>query len=150
VDAFIVCVIGISVFLLDQASKIFVLRELKLNESMEVIKNIFYFTLVHNTGAAFGILKGQTFFFIILSILAVTTIAIYIRKSLNARLVVKIALGLILGGALGNLVDRLRFGHVIDFLDFRIWPVFNIADSAITVGASLLIIGLFKKTKTGL
>jgi signal peptidase II len=123
------------------------LRKLELNESIEVVKNIFYLTLVHNTGAAFGIFRNQALFFVIVSILAVIAILIYIKKFSNIPLMIKIALGLILGGAAGNLVDRLRFGHVVDFLDFKIWPVFNIADSAITVGAFLLIISLMTKKR---
>ncbi len=137
--------LAIFVFLLDQISKTLISRNFSLNESAEIIKNIFYLTIVHNTGAAFGIFKNQTLFFIIVSILAVIAGAMYIKKSLNIPFTIKIALGLILGGTLGNLVDRLRFGYVIDFLDFKIWPVFNLADSAITVGAFLLIIGLLKK-----
>jgi len=139
--------IAIFVFLLDRASKIFVLRNLKLNESVEIIKNIFYFTLVRNTGAAFGIFKNQTLFFIVVSILAVITIVIYIKKFLNIPFMIKIGLALILGGALGNLVDRLCFGYVVDFLDFKIWPVFNIADSAITAGTFLLIVNLMTKKR---
>ena len=136
----------IIVLVLDQVSKFLILRLLNPNESLEIIKNIFCLTLVHNSGAAFGIFKNQTFFFILVSILAVVAIAVYIKKRQNLQkrplLLRDLALGLILGGALGNLVDRLRFGHVVDFLDFKIWPVFNIADSAITIGAFLLIISL--------
>ncbi len=139
--------LAIFVFLLDRASKIFVLRNLSLNESVEIIKNIFYLTLVHNTGAAFGIFKNQTLFFIVVSILAVITIVIYIKKFLNVSFTIKIGLALILGGALGNLVDRLCFGYVVDFLDFKIWPVFNIADSAITVGTFLLIVNLMTRKR---
>jgi len=146
VNAFI-WALAIFVFLLDWASKIFILRNLSLNESVEIIKNIFYLTLVHNTGAAFGIFKNQTLFFIVVSILAVITIVIYIKKFSNISLAIKIGLALILGGAFGNLVDRLCFGYVVDFLDFKIWPVFNIADSAITVGTFLLIVNLMTKKR---
>jgi len=139
--------LAIFIFLLDRFSKIFVLRNLKLNESVEIIKNIFYLALVHNTGAAFGIFKNQTLFFIVVSILAVITIVIYIKKFLNIPFTIKTGLALILGGALGNLVDRLCFGYVVDFLDFKIWPVFNIADSAITVGTFLLIVNLMTKKR---
>jgi len=128
-------------------SKIFVLRNLRFNEPVEIIKNIFYLTFVHNTGAAFGIFKNQTLFFIVVSILAVITIVIYIKKFSNISLAIKIGLALILGGAFGNLVDRLCFGYVVDFLDFKIWPVFNIADSAITVGTFLLIVNLMTKKR---
>lgn len=136
----IIWVVAALTFLLDQSSKFLVSRSLKLNESLAVIKNTFHITLVHNTGAAFGIFKEQKLFFIIIAVLAVSTIAIYIRKAKKAFFLRDAALALILGGALGNLADRLRLGYVIDFLDFRIWPVFNVADSAVTIGAIMLVI----------
>ncbi|OGW75452.1 MAG: signal peptidase II [Omnitrophica bacterium RBG_13_46_9] len=128
-----------SVLVLDQLSKFFVLRNLNPNNSIEVIRNFFYLTLVYNTGAAFGILKDKTFVFVAISLLAVIFIVFYINKRKKGAFPADLGLGLILGGALGNLVDRLRFGYVVDFLDFKIWPVFNIADSAITTGVFLLI-----------
>ncbi|MBL7155585.1 MAG: signal peptidase II [Candidatus Omnitrophica bacterium] len=138
--------LAILVFFLDQLTKFFISRYFDPHTSLEIIKGIFYLALVHNTGAAFGIFKNQTLFFIVVSILAVATIVIYVRKKTKRTLLLDAALALILGGALGNLVDRLRFGYVIDFLDFRIWPVFNTADSAITIGAFLLILSsLLKK-----
>ncbi|GAG01261.1 unnamed protein product [marine sediment metagenome] len=133
------------VFFLDQLSKFFAVRCLNPDESLAIIKDIFYLTLVRNTGAAFGIFKGATFFFIAIAIFAILAIIVYIRKAAKTFFLNGAALGLILGGALGNLADRLRFGHVIDFLDFRIWPVFNVADSAVTIGAILLIISLLTK-----
>jgi len=92
---------------------------------------------VHNRGAAFGILKNQLFVFVIISLLAIALILYHLKDRKKSRLS-SISLSLILGGAVGNLIDRLRFGFVIDFLDFRVWPVFNIADSAITIGVVLL------------
>ncbi|MGB2705373.1 MAG: signal peptidase II [Candidatus Omnitrophota bacterium] len=136
----IIWVVAVLALLLDQASKFLVSRSLKLNESLAVIKNTFHITLVHNTGAAFGSFKEQTLFFIIIASLAVAAIVIYIRKTRKAFFLRDAALALILGGALGNLTDRLRLGYVIDFLDFRIWPVFNVADSAVTIGAIMLVI----------
>lgn len=136
----------IFVFLLDQISKFLILQNLEPSQSLAVIKNFFYLTLVYNSGAAFGIFKNQTIFFSIVSIFAVIAISIYIRKNRNPYFLRDIGLALILGGACGNLIDRLRFGYVVDFLDFKIWPVFNIADSAITIGVLLIIIGLLSKT----
>ena len=106
---------------------------------MPLIKGVFHLTLIHNRGAAFGILKNQTPFFIFVSILAVILIYSALRNNKNKKYSFhNVSLVLILAGALGNLIDRLRFGYVIDFLDLRIWPVFNVADSAITIGAILL------------
>ena len=110
---------------------------------MDIVNNIFSITLVHNTGAAFGIFRDQAAFFVIISGLAIASILTYIiRSGTKSSFLRNIALSLVLGGAVGNLIDRLRFGYVIDFLDFKVWPVFNIADSAITIGAFLLIISL--------
>ncbi len=133
-----------AVFGLDQLSKFIAVRSLNIDESLPVAENIFHFTLILNTGAAFGLLKGAVFFFIAVGIFAVCAITLYARKMSKPFFPRDMALGLILGGVLGNLADRLRFGYVIDFLDFRIWPVFNLADSAVTIGAILLIISVFK------
>ena len=121
---------------LDQFTKFIVTKNLMPHESIPIIKGVMHCTLVYNRGAAFGILRGQLFLFIFTSIVAI----ILIYRSLKAARsnLYGISLGLILAGAIGNLIDRVRFGYVIDFLDFRIWPVFNIADSAITIGAILL------------
>jgi len=140
-------IIAISVFVLDRISKFWISQNFALNESTQIIKNIFHLTLVHNTGAAFGIFRSQTIFFVVISLLAVVAIVIYIRRSTKPSYFRDIALALILGGAFGNLVDRLFFGYVIDFLDFRVWPVFNVADSAITIGTFLLIFSLVYKSK---
>ena len=129
-------IIVITVLSLDQLTKFLVTKNLLLNQSVALIKGIFHLTLIHNRGAAFGILKNQTPLFIITSLFDIILIYFNLQAHKKASSY-SIALSLILAGALGNLIDRLFLGYVIDFLDFRIWPVFNIADSAITVGAVL-------------
>lgn len=129
--------IVISVLFLDQLSKFLAASFLQLNAPVVLIKNFLNLSLVHNRGAAFGILKNQLFVFVIISLLAIALI-LYHLKDKKKSLLSSISLSLILGGAAGNLIDRLRFGFVIDFLDFRVWPVFNLADSAITIGVVLL------------
>jgi len=129
--------IVISVLFLDQLSKFLAASFLQLNTPVVLIKNFLNLSLVHNRGAAFGILKNQLFVFVIISLLAIALI-LYHLKDKKKSLLSSISLSLILGGAAGNLIDRLRFGFVIDFLDFRVWPVFNLADSAITIGVVLL------------
>ena len=130
---------AILVLFLDQLSKHLAAKNLILNRSVPIIKGIFHLTLIHNRGAAFGILKNQAPLFIFISLFAIILIYFNLKKSRNKEnIVFNISLALILGGALGNLIDRLFLGYVIDFLDFRIWPVFNVADSAITIGAILL------------
>lgn len=126
-----------SVIFLDQLTKFFVIRFLQLNTPVSLIKNFLYMTLVHNRGAAFGMLKNQLFLFIMISLFAILFIFFNLKNKKNSFLF-RVSLSLILAGAIGNLIDRLRFGFVIDFLDFRFWPVFNLADSALTIGALLL------------
>jgi len=134
-------------FILDQATKYFISNRVYAGETLPILKNIFHITLVHNTGAAFGIFKDQAIFFVIVSAIAAVSIFAFLKIKNNMNRLRDFGFALILGGALGNLVDRLRFGYVIDFLDFRIWPVFNIADSAITVGTFLVILSVVRKKR---
>ncbi|RKY31442.1 MAG: signal peptidase II [Candidatus Omnitrophota bacterium] len=127
------------VLFLDQLTKLIATNNLILNKSFPVIKGIFHFTLVYNRGAAFGLLKGQIPLFVFTSIFAIILVLLAIRDYKEKKISLQVfALSLILAGGLGNLIDRIFLGYVVDFLDFRIWPVFNIADSAITIGAVLL------------
>jgi signal peptidase II len=141
IGIFVSGVLGI--IIVDRLSKIFFSHLLDLNESLILIKNAFYFTLVHNTGIAFGLFKDCGFVFIIIP-LVLTGLLIYnvyyYRNSEKLSRIYIVAFSLILGGAISNLIDRIYFGYVIDFIDFRIWPVFNIADSAITIGAAIILL----------
>ena len=105
-------------------------------------------TLIHNTGIAFGFFKDQGIVFIVIPIIAIFLLVfnIYYYRQNNEALsrIYIVAFSLILGGAVGNLIDRIVYGYVIDFIDFRIWPVFNIADSAITVGAIMIAFKCFR------
>ena len=123
---------------LDQLSKFIVIKNLNANQSIPIIKGLLYVTFVRNCGAAFGILKNQLPLFIFTALFAIVLIFLVISKKKERPLILNISLGLILAGAIGNLIDRLFLGYVVDFIDFRIWPVFNVADSAITIGAVLL------------
>ena len=139
------CLIVLLIFV-DQISKFFIrsaLGELP-QQSFPIIKNFFHFTLVENKGTAFGLFRNQSFFFVLISFAAIILISyfLFFKKERNNHS--RIPFCLILGGAAGNLIDRLIFGFVIDFLDFRIWPVFNFADSFICVGAGLIIISNIK------
>ena len=142
-------IITLSILFTDQLTKLLATQNLLLNQSAPLIKGIFHLTLIHNRGAAFGILKNQTQLFIFISILAVILIYSALRNNKHKKYsFYNISLALISAGALGNLIDRLRLGYVIDFLDFRIWPVFNVADSAITIGAILLGYAILKSPET--
>ncbi len=141
-------IIVLSVLSLDQLSKFLIAKNLFLHQSVPVISGIFHITLVRNRGAAFGMLKNQIYLFILTSIAAIILIFLNLKEQRGKRFdIYSLSLSLILAGALGNLIDRLRFGCVIDFLDFRIWPVFNVADSAITIGAVLLGWSILKTDK---
>ncbi|MDD6640507.1 MAG: signal peptidase II [Erysipelotrichaceae bacterium] len=138
---------------LDQASKIYLTLVNKTSPiDLEVIRGFFRITYTCNDGAAFSILKGKRVFFIIMTIIVVFLIVYYLLKN-KVYWVEKYSLLLIISGALGNLIDRIMYGYVIDFLDFIIFgydfPVFNIADSFITIGAIGLIISILFLNKEG-
>lgn len=141
----------LAVLLVDQGTKAAVQMLMYLGESIPVLPPVFYLTYIMNPGAAFGILPNQKVLFITTGLLLVIGALAGYRKLPPAKRILRIGLGLVLGGALGNLVDRLRFGRVVDFLDFRVWPVFNLADTAIFIGVCLLAWELLKggKTKEG-
>ena len=131
------------VLAIDQLLKAIVIIKLKPLQSITVIKGVFTITYVRNYGAAFGILQSQNLLLIALSMAIIFLVVINRRKLSGYSRVFQIGLGLALGGALGNLADRIRLGYVIDFLDFQFWPVFNLADIAIVCGVGLIIISLY-------
>jgi len=150
-----ILIIVTSVILLDQATKFLALKFLQLNIPVPLIKNFLNLTLVHNRGAAFGLFQNQLVLFVLISFFAAGLI-LYNLKNISRQNcpgrnfnLLKLSLSLILGGCVGNLIDRLRFGYVIDFLDLRVWPVFNLADSVITIAALFLTWEIvFKKNVT--
>lgn len=136
------------VIAVDQLTKYIAVKYLMPIGTYPIIKNFFYFTYVENRGAAFGILQNKTLFFVIITII-VGGILIYSMFKLPENTAYKYTLAVILGGAIGNLVDRIRLGYVIDFIDFKFFPaVFNVADSFIVVGAFVLgYLMIFKDNK---
>ena len=140
-DIFICLGTVVSVVFFDRLTKVFFSAVLQIGESLPVIKHAFHFTLVHNNGIAFGLFKDNGFVFLIIPAIAVFLLiynVYYYHKFGELDWVYIVAFSLILGGAIGNLIDRITFGHVIDFIDFRIWPTFNVADSAITIGVIII------------
>ena len=132
-----------TIIFLDRIAKFFFSETLSLGESIPVIHHFLYMTLVHNTGIAFGLFKDQGVVFIIIPVIAIILLIFniyYYQNNKHLSRMYIVALSLILGGAIGNLIDRIYCGYVIDFIDFRIWPVFNIADSAITIGAVIILL----------
>ena len=136
---------SLAVILIDQLTKMLVRLNLNRTESIPVIKNIFHITYITNTGSAFGIFKGLNIVFIIISIIVIFAI-VYSIKNINEKSKIEFVLfALLLGGVIGNLIDRIFFGNVTDFMDFRIWPVFNVADSMITISAIALAYYYWKR-----
>lgn len=137
------------VIALDQITKLYISHHFSLHESMTVVENFFNLTYIQNRGAAFGLLSKapESFripFFIIVPLVILTIIVLIFKKTQQTELLMITSLSLILGGAIGNLIDRIRFGYVIDFADFHWfhtyhWPAFNVADTTIVVGVVLLI-----------
>ena len=143
--------ISFFVTILDQVIKYFVVNTLEVYKSVKVINNFFYITYVRNDGAAFSILKGSRIIFIIIAILA---LIILIKSILMDKKICKydvLTYSLVISGILGNLIDRIYYGVVIDYLDFYIlgynMPIFNLADSLIVVGAILIIYKMIKGDK---
>ncbi len=135
--------IAIAILALDQVTKFFVLRSFSAGESVSLLPFL-SFTYVQNTGAGFGILQNNNWLFIFIALIAIGVIFYYLKKVLTEqRMTVFVAL--ILGGAVGNLLDRLLHGFVVDFIDFHFWPAFNVADSALVIGVLGLIVWSRKK-----
>jgi signal peptidase II len=132
------------VLVLDRLTKMWVLRHFYLGESRRVTQ-FFYLTYVQNTGTAFGFLQGNNKALMVLAFV-ILGVLLYSARGLSERggLCGALGVALVLGGAIGNMIDRFHYGRVIDFLDFRVWPVFNMADSAISVGAVALFVGLWR------
>src|SRR5438046_1853126 len=133
------------VILADRLSKVWILSRFQLGQSLPLAR-YFWLTHVENTGTAFGMFQGNNKALLILSLVILGAL-LYGARGLSERggLWGALVVALVLGGAIGNLIDRIHYHRVIDFLDFRVWPVFNIADSAITVGACALAIGLWRQ-----
>lgn len=136
--------VTLGVLLLDLLTKYIVQSRMELFQSIPVIDNIFHITYIMNPGAAFGIMANKTGLFITVTLVLLIGVAIFYKQLRQQGALAVSALGLVVGGALGNLIDRLRYGQVVDFLDFRIWPIFNVADVAIVVGMALLVIVIFR------
>jgi len=142
------------VMLVDQLTKFYVVSHFSLHETAAVIPGFFHLTYIRNPGAAFGFLAGapaafRGCFFALVTLVAVGLILYHLIAHKISDLLLLLPFSLILAGALGNMVDRFRFGEVIDFLDFSLgayhWPAFNVADMAISIGAAILVVEMFRR-----
>jgi signal peptidase II len=130
---------AVAVILTDQASKYVIAQHMALHESVPVIPGFFHITYILNKGAAFGFLENKQWLFIAVAA-ALFLLYFIFRKHIPKKRIVRCGMGFLLGGALGNAVDRFLFGAVTDFFDFRVWPVFNVADIGIVIGVGLLVL----------
>ncbi len=144
------------VLLLDQWTKHVVQGRLLLHQAVEVIPGFFNLVHVRNTGGAFGIFGGErgglgSYLFVVISLIAIGSILFFFVKAREDEKTLSLSLSLVLSGAIGNLIDRLGYGEVVDFLDFHLfsyhWPAFNIADSAICIGIGLIVLELLIRDK---
>jgi signal peptidase II len=144
-------IIALIVILLDQFTKWLVVKKMHLGESITVIENFFYITSHRNKGAAWGILQGQMWFFYIVTVIVIIGIIYYIQKYAKGKWLLGISLGLMLGGAIGNFIDRLFRKEVVDFVNTFIFsydfPIFNIADSALVIGVGMLMIQMLREER---
>ncbi|MBZ5748687.1 MULTISPECIES: signal peptidase II [Metabacillus] len=144
-------IIAVIIIGIDQVTKWLIVKNMELGESITVIENFIYITSHRNRGAAWGILQGQMWFFYIITTVVIIGIIYYIQKYTKENKVMGIALGLMLGGAIGNFIDRLFRKEVVDFINTYIFsydfPIFNVADSALCVGVVLLFIQMLLEGK---
>ncbi|KOP82067.1 signal peptidase II [Cytobacillus solani] len=151
-------IIALFIIALDQLTKYLIVKNMELGESIKVIEDFLYITSHRNRGAAWGILEGQMWFFYIITVIVIIGIVYYIQKAAKGKMLFGVSLGFMLGGAIGNFIDRVFRNEVVDFVNTYIFgydfPVFNIADSALVIGVAMLMIQMLleeralKKEKT--
>jgi signal peptidase II len=144
-------IIAAFVVAIDQIIKLWVRSHLAPQEGIPIV-GCLSLTCVRNTGSAFGLFANQAFLLTLVAIVGLLAILLFYRYLPKSSILGSLALGLVFGGAVGNLIDRLRLGYVTDFIDVRLWhdfhwPAFNVADSAITVGAIVLVVFIFRRLK---
>lgn len=143
--------IAVIVIAIDQLTKWIIVKQMDLYEQIQVIENFFYITSHRNKGAAWGILQNQMLFFYIITVIVVIGVIYYMEKYAKGNILLSISLSFILGGAIGNFIDRLFRQEVVDFLDFIIfgydYPIFNVADSALVIGVVLVFISTIMDEK---
>ncbi len=131
--------IALFVTVVDQLVKWFVQGHMVWGESVPLIPNVFHLTYIINPGAAFGILAYQRWFFLVIVVILFGAFFFFRKRIPTEPFYFPAAIGMLLGGALGNAIDRVRISGVVDFFDFRIWPIFNVADIFICVGVALIV-----------
>lgn len=139
-----IAIIASLVYIIDRLAKMWIVSHFMLGESLPIIPNVFHITYILNRGAAFGILANRQAFFLGIVLILLVSLVVFRKRIKNSPQSMKIGIGLLVGGALGNAYDRLTTRAVVDFFDFRIWPIFNIADIAICIGVGLIMYFLWQ------
>lgn len=134
-----IALLTILVIIMDQWSKHYIQDNMVIGMSIPIIPDIFHLTYILNAGAAFGILENQRYLLIVVAAAMIGAVAFFYRQLALQPLLLRLGVGLLAGGAIGNGIDRINTGQVIDFFDFRIWPIFNVADVAIVTGVGCII-----------
>lgn len=132
------------IIILDQLTKYLIQANIDLNHTVPIIDGIFHLTYIHNSGAAFNILENKTGLLIFMPLIITIIVLVYlVKKRKTEHWTILLSMSLIAAGGIGNLIDRVAYGYVVDFFDFRIFPIFNIADISVCCGCGLLIIYMF-------
>jgi signal peptidase II len=144
-------ILAAAVIALDQWTKWLIVKNMEIGDSITIINNFLYITSHRNSGAAWGILQGQMWFFYVITAVVIVGIMYYIHKAAKGKWLMGISLGLLLGGAIGNFIDRVLRQEVVDFINTYPFgynfPVFNVADSALVIGVALLILQMIREER---
>jgi len=150
INVWVFAVLIVFIFLIDRILKFIIFGKFAIGTSFPILEGILHITPIHNKGIAFGLFKGcSNAIFVTITFVATIFIAYGVFFKKPKHKILTTGLSFMLAGAVSNLIDRIMYGFVLDFIDIRVWPIFNIADSAITVGAFLILIYLFKTKKSG-
>lgn len=143
--------IALAIIAIDQISKWLIVAKMEIGESFSIIENVLYITSHRNRGAAWGILEGQMWFFYIVTIIVTVVLIYYLQTWAKGKLMLSLGISFMLAGAIGNFIDRLFRGEVVDFIDVYIftynYPIFNIADSSLVIGVIIMAIQMIKEEK---
>lgn len=134
-----ILLLAVVVVIMDQLSKFYIQTHMVVGMSIPVLQDVFHITYILNPGAAFGLFEHQTAFFVIIAACMVIATIYFYPKIPKQYKLLRFGTGLMVGGAMGNVIDRIKTGYVVDFFDFRVWPIFNIADAGIVCGVACII-----------
>lgn len=141
--------LALLIIVLDQVIKYYISSNMFVGQSIPIVPQIFHLTYILNPGAAFGILENQQWLFILIAIALIVVVIYFYKRIKCLAKSFQVGIALLFGGAIGNMIDRIFIGKVVDYMDFRIWPVFNLADVAIVLGCAIVAFYLLFCTERG-